>query len=105
MREIQMWDNKEGLKRTFEDIEALAAQCRFSDCRHDTEPGCAVRAALEDGSLDPGRFKSYLKLQKELRHLALRQNEAEARREARKFDRKIRQYHRDVKEMRKKGLA
>ena len=57
---------RRGPLATFEDIEELAEACRFSDCRHGNEPGCAVRAALESGELDPGRWKSFLKLQKEL---------------------------------------
>jgi ribosome biogenesis GTPase len=49
----------------FEDIEALAASCRFTDCRHESEPGCAVLAAIEDGSLDPARLARWRKLQAE----------------------------------------
>lgn len=73
LREIQLWGDDDGLRQTFDDIEALAADCRFRDCRHEQEPGCAVQAALNDGRLDSGRFQSYLKLQKELRYLAARQ--------------------------------
>jgi len=69
MRELGLWDSEAGVAATFGDIEALAARCRFGDCAHRTEPGCAVRAALEDGSLDPGRWKSFSKLQRELAHL------------------------------------
>ena len=75
IREIQLWGDEEGLRGTFEDIEELAGGCRFGDCKHEQEPGCAVHAALEDGSLDAKRFDSYLKLQKELRHLAVRQDQ------------------------------
>jgi ribosome biogenesis GTPase len=73
MREIQIRGEEEGLKDTFEDIEEIAGRCRFSDCRHDKEPGCAVRAAIEDGTLDPSRFRNYQKLQRELRHQAARE--------------------------------
>ena len=73
MREIQVRGDEEGLKDTFDDIEQLAGQCRFSDCRHDNEPGCAVRAAIEGGTLDPARFQSYRRLQRELRHQAARE--------------------------------
>ncbi len=66
MRELQLWGSGEGLGDTFEDILALAAQCRFRDCQHQAEPGCAVQAALEDGTLDIRRYESYLKLQKEI---------------------------------------
>jgi len=74
IRELQLWDAEEGVEATFEDIEAIAAQCRFSDCQHQSEPDCAVREALEDGTLDPERFQSYLKLQQELAYLARRQD-------------------------------
>ena len=61
-----------GIADLFDDLETLAGQCRFSDCRHETEPGCAIRAALEDGRLDPARLARWRKLQAEdafkLRH-------------------------------------
>jgi ribosome biogenesis GTPase len=66
MRELGLLDAGDGLSATFEDIEALAEQCRFSDCGHTNEPGCAVREALESGALDVGRWKSFGKLQREL---------------------------------------
>jgi ribosome biogenesis GTPase len=72
MRELQLWESAEGLGETFADIEELAAQCRFNDCAHDTEPGCAIRAALGDGTLELGRWLSYGKLQRELAHLERR---------------------------------
>ena len=50
----------------FQDVESLAATCRFADCRHQSEPGCAVKRALDDGSLSPGRHENYLKLRREL---------------------------------------
>ena len=74
MRELQLWTDEEGLKETFEDVEELAAECRFRDCGHGGEPGCAVQEALGDGRLDPKRFESFLKLQRELQHLAARQD-------------------------------
>ena len=67
MRELGLWDADSGVSTTFADIEALFAQCRFDDCRHKSEPGCAVRVALEDGTLEPSRWESWCKLQKELR--------------------------------------
>jgi ribosome biogenesis GTPase / thiamine phosphate phosphatase len=69
LRELQLWDADDGLDRAFADIAELVTECRFSDCAHDTEPGCAVRAALADGSLPVERWESYLKLQRELAHL------------------------------------
>jgi len=73
MREVGVWGDEAGLEETFSDIEELASRCRFGDCSHRSEPGCAVRAALENSSLDPGRFESYLKLAKELRWAAARE--------------------------------
>jgi ribosome biogenesis GTPase len=72
LREAQLWQGEDALGGVFEDIEALALQCRFNDCTHRTEPGCAVKAALADGSLDGGRLESYRKLQRELRSIAAR---------------------------------
>ena len=62
MRELGMWDAASGVEQTFADIEALAARCRFRNCAHTGEPGCAVRAALKSGELDAGRWQSYQKL-------------------------------------------
>jgi ribosome biogenesis GTPase len=69
MRELQLWGGDEGIKDAFEDIAVLAQQCRFRDCHHGPEPGCAVQQALEEGTLDPDRYESYLKLQKEIAYL------------------------------------
>jgi ribosome biogenesis GTPase len=66
LREVQMWAAEDGLAKTFDDVEALARECRFADCRHHAEPGCAVKAALEDGTLSEVRFASWLELQKEM---------------------------------------
>jgi len=73
LRELQLWGDDDGLKSTFDDIDRFARQCRFSDCRHDSEPDCAVKSALENGELEPGRYESYLKLQRELKYLKMRQ--------------------------------
>ncbi|HEB12804.1 MAG TPA: ribosome small subunit-dependent GTPase A [Actinobacteria bacterium] len=74
LRELQLWSDNEGLARAFDDIEELSSQCRFKNCRHDTEPGCAVRQALEDGTLADRRWQSYTKLKQELNHLESRQD-------------------------------
>ena len=71
IRELQLWDSSEGLDDTFEDIVRLAAECRFRDCQHETEPGCAVLNAI-----DAGRLESYRKLQRELQHLDRRRDAA-----------------------------
>jgi ribosome biogenesis GTPase / thiamine phosphate phosphatase len=72
LRELQLWEASGGLSESFADVEELAARCRFSDCAHGTEPGCAVQAALEDGSLPHDRWASYRKLERELAHLERR---------------------------------
>jgi ribosome biogenesis GTPase len=69
MRELGLWDADAGVAAAFADIEALAARCRFSDCAHETEPGCSVQVALADGSLDESRWRNYGKLQRELARL------------------------------------
>lgn len=77
MRELQIWSaDDDGLETAFADVEALAERCRFADCTHENEPGCAVRAALEDGTLDGGRFRSYAKLRREIRYQELRQDQS-----------------------------
>lgn len=68
MRELGMWDVTEGLDDAFGDISALAGHCRFADCRHENEPGCAVRAAIDRGELQEVRLIQYKKLQKEARY-------------------------------------
>ena len=70
MRELQLWEADDGVRDTFADVESLAGQCRFGDCRHESEPHCAVRNAVREGTIDQGRYESYLKLQKELAFLA-----------------------------------
>ena len=94
MRELGMWESSEGIEQEFADVFALAAQCRFSDCEHRSEPGCAVREAMRD---DPGlhaRLESQRKLQREQRRLDARVDAAlRARRgrEIRSFARTLRQ--------------
>lgn len=81
MRELQLADADTGIDDVFADIVALAATCRFSDCGHDSEPGCAVRAALDNGTLDPARYARYQKLAREDAHnsAALHQRRARDR--------------------------
>ena len=74
LRELQLWDAEGGTEATFADIEEIAVHCKFSDCRHEQEPGCAVRAALADGTLDAGRFAGWSKIQHELAFLARQQD-------------------------------
>lgn len=93
MRELQLWDAGEGLDHTFADIAALAAQCRFRDCSHQSEPGCAVRAALENGELDAERLESLRKLEAEEK-FQLRKIDGSARQAERLLWRKL---HRELR--------
>ena len=93
MRELQLWADEAVLDSTFAEIAELAGECRFSDCSHEHEPGCAVKAAIADGSLPRERFASYRKLQREIRALEIRKDarlRAEARKERRRFSRRMR---------------
>ncbi len=73
MRELQLWDDEGGWSEAFGDIEELAKQCRFGDCRHQREAGCAVREALQSGQLERKRFENYLKTQRELKFQAAKE--------------------------------
>ena len=93
MRELQLYADEEALDTAFADVAELAAECRFSDCTHEHEPGCAVQAALEDGRLAPERWESYRKLQAEIRALEIRQDkrlQSEQRKRWRQFSRSMR---------------
>jgi ribosome biogenesis GTPase len=98
LRELQIWEGD--LDRAFAEIGELATQCRFNDCAHRTEPGCAIQAALADGSLDAERWASYQKLQRELARLGRRRSS----REHAELKRRWRMRSREVKAMRRKGL-
>jgi ribosome biogenesis GTPase len=75
MRELQLWDaDGEGLSQAFDDIQLLAQGCRFRDCRHEAEPGCAVHAAMAKQELSAERFESYLKLRRELKFVERKQD-------------------------------
>ncbi|MHB1626755.1 MAG: ribosome small subunit-dependent GTPase A [Bacilli bacterium] len=74
MRELQLWDGADGMSQAFADVEDWARRCRFRDCGHDNESGCAVQAALADGDLDPERFANFRKLQRELAYLARKED-------------------------------
>lgn len=87
MRSIGLWDADDGLDRAFTDIEAIAAACRFADCSHEVEPGCAVIAAIEAGTLDADRLRARRKLHRELGLVALRSDAASPRAEGRRFGR------------------
>ena len=86
MRELGMWDVTEGLGDAFSDIEELSQRCRFRDCRHENEPGCAVREAIENGALDESRFESYRKIKTEAKYSG---NTADYRRQKEQFFKSI----------------
>ncbi|WP_369024001.1 ribosome small subunit-dependent GTPase A [Nocardia cyriacigeorgica] len=93
LRGVGLWEASEGLERTFSDIEALAADCRFSDCAHDAEPGCAVRAAIDSGAITERRLDSYRKLARENEWMAAR-SDKRLRAEREKVWRDISKQHR-----------
>lgn len=90
VRELGLWSSQEGVAATFSEITALAAGCRFTDCRHDGEPGCAVERAVEEGLLDAARLASHRDLLRETAALALRADEREWRAHGRRGSRLIR---------------
>ncbi len=73
MREIQMWTDEKTLRESFSDLEELALQCRFPDCKHGNDAGCAIRAAVARGELDLARLESFLRLDDEIEKLRRRQ--------------------------------
>ncbi len=77
VRGLGLWDAEEGIGAAFSDVEELAQGCRFRDCSHANEPGCAVRAAVEEGSLSPARLESYLRLRSESKQVQKKREEAE----------------------------
>jgi ribosome biogenesis GTPase len=81
MRELKVTDVDEALSTVFDDIESLARQCRFADCQHEAEPGCAVREAVARGDIDTRRIESYRKLMRESRRhgASLAQQRSEGR--------------------------
>ncbi len=87
LRELALWGDEDTADRTFDEILTIAEGCRFRDCAHDKEPGCAIRSALEEGGLDRGRYDSYLKLKRELRALNIRKDVHAQKEEKRKWKR------------------
>ena len=81
MRELGLWDSAEGIDAAFRDIEELSHACKFSDCTHTKEPGCAIQAALKDGTLEQARWESFRKLKSENAAAADSRRDLEAKRE------------------------
>lgn len=94
IRELGLWLNTEAVNTAFPEIEEIAAGCRFSDCRHESEPGCAVLEAVDQGTLDEGRLASFLRLRKEAENLDLRRDRSrlyEVRARERSFGKMVRE--------------
>jgi ribosome biogenesis GTPase len=99
MREIQLTDSENGLSEVFDDIERLVASCRFSNCTHESEPGCAVQAAVAEGQLDPNRLARWMKLRAEERFNS--ETLAERRSRDRAFGRMVRTVMQEKRDKRK----
>jgi ribosome biogenesis GTPase len=97
MRELQLWADEESLLRAFGDIEGIAAGCRFKDCRHEGEPGCAVAQAVADGALERGRLESFLKQRRELEQLARKQDKRARRQADKEFGKMVASMMKDLK--------
>jgi ribosome biogenesis GTPase len=97
MREIQLWNAGAGMEQSFSDLDSLAVGCRYANCGHRTEPGCAVREAVEQGDLDQSRLESFLKLNKELDHLKRKQDVQAALKEKHRWKSITRDYRHNFK--------
>ena len=91
MRELQLWGGSGGVEEVFADINRLVGECRFRDCTHESEPGCAIQKALDDGTLEESRFRSFQKLRKEIAYQTRRVDREEQRKEKEKWKRISRQ--------------
>ena len=89
MRELQLADAGDGIEAVFDDIEELALNCRFRNCTHTAEPGCAVQAAIAAGNLDPDRLGRWEKLRREDRHNT--ETVAESRARGKAFNRMVKE--------------
>lgn len=103
MRELQLWDASDGLHNTFRDIEELAAQCKFSDCQHETEPGCMIKKAIAEGTLPEVRFESYRKLQREFLAIERKKNPDLQRAEKKKW-KKIGIMAKEIQNRKERGM-
>ena len=99
MRELRMVGDETAVSGAFSDIEALAVECRFRDCTHQQEPGCAIHQAIGQGALDAGRYDSYLRLQREMAHVARRQSrkgKQATKARGKRLSQHIRQYYKET---------
>ena len=90
IRELGLWLDAEAVDSAYADLEEIAAECRFRDCRHENEPGCAVRAAVRDGRLEQGRLDGYLRLRREAEAHELRRATHQIRASERRFSKMVR---------------
>jgi len=100
MRELGMWDVSVGLGSAFSDVEQYLGKCKFSDCKHQTEPGCAIKAAIENGALSDARWRSYCNLKREAKYS---DDKGAFIREKSKRNKEISMYAKKMKSERKKG--
>lgn len=96
MRELQLWESDDGMVQGFQDIEALAERCQFRDCLHENEPNCAVRQAIEDGTLPKERLTSFRKLQKELAYIERKSNKRDQLLEKKKWKKITQSHHKNT---------
>ncbi|MDC7124124.1 MAG: ribosome small subunit-dependent GTPase A [Spirochaetales bacterium] len=98
MRELQLWGDSDSANNTFSDIAEIANNCKFSDCRHEGEPGCAVQKALAEGFLEYRRFENYLDLRRELDYLQRKKDEKSTGKDQKKWkdiSKEIRRYYKE----------
>ena len=96
LRELGLWDSTEGVEAAFEDVETIGIQCRFTNCRHENEPGCAVRQAIANGAMEAARLAGYHKLVQEQALFARQQHaraQAEERRRIKSASNHLRNFH------------
>jgi ribosome biogenesis GTPase len=98
MRTLVLWEGEKSVDRMFDDIAELVKKCKFRDCKHENEPGCAVREALENGAIDEKRWESYIKLQKELKYIDGKKIRKERIKEKRNYNRRQQKTERFVEE-------
>lgn len=97
IRGIVAYEDRGGIERAFAEVEAIAELCKFSDCTHTNEPGCAILEALKNGELDQRRYENYLKLIREARYQAVRKDVAQRRRQEREWDKRLREHMKRLK--------
>ena len=103
MRELSPWDAGAEVAAAFTDVAAIAARCKFRDCSHTVEPGCAVQAALADGSLDPGRWQSYLRLGRATAHTERRHDRLAQQQQKTMFKKRNKDFRVRLREREKQG--